>query len=109
MKIDTILSQSEGYILQKFANQWYFVNVIINPEDIPNRHIDALRTINDDNVWLSKYDFEHLNRSQYEDTITFSEMINDKGEIDLDSLTKPAIEYSKPYQDALEQQSSPNL
>lgn len=97
--IDADLRQQEGYVLEKNDGQWKFINVIFNSEGIQNLALDELATNTSSDEWVDTFGYENLKRSQYEDTMTFTEMLNDEGKIDLDAITNPSIEYSKAYND----------
>lgn len=97
--IDAKLPQQEGYILQKINGQWKLVNVIFNSEGIENDAIDALKESDSSTEWIDEFNFDNLKRDQYEDTKTFTEMLDSNGEINLDSLESPSIEYSAAYND----------
>lgn len=95
--VDADLAQKEGYIFKKENGEWKLLNVIFNSEGIPNEFIDTLLNNNSSEDWEKEFSFENLKRDQYEDTITFTEMLNDEGDIVLSDLVTPSIEYSSAY------------
>lgn len=95
--IDADYVRKEGYVLQKIDGEWKLVNVIFNSEGLPNDAIDALMDSDSSDEWVTDFNFESLSRDQYEDDKTFTDMLDENGEIDLESLVDPYVEYSAAY------------
>lgn len=95
--IDADFVRKEGYVLKKIDGNWKLTNVIFNTEGIENNALEALINSDSPSEWATIFDFENLKRDQYEDTKTFTDMLNKDGEIDLDSLVDPYVEYSAAY------------
>lgn len=95
--IDADFVRNEGYVLKKINGDWKLINVIFNTEGIENDALDALRKSNLSSEWTTSFDFANLKRDQYEDTKTFTDMLDDNGEINLNSLVDPYVEYSAAY------------
>ena len=97
--VDADYVREEGYVLQKIDGEWKLVNVIFNSEGLPNDAMAALMDSDSSDEWIADFDFEPLSRDQYEDDRTFTDMLDENGEIDLGSLVDPYVEYSAAYDD----------
>lgn len=96
--VDADLVQQEGYVFKKTDGNWKLVNVIFNSEGIQNNAMDALSKSCSSEEWVNDFAFANLKRDQYEDTMTFSEMLDGNGEIHLEERLHPYVERSAAYE-----------
>ena len=96
---DTLLKQKEGYILEKTADgEWKLLNVIFDTLGFSNTAMDSLASENNPDAWIDEYSFENLQRDQYEDTKTFTDMVSNDGDIHLEDFVSPTVARSKAYE-----------
>ena len=95
---DTLLQQKEGYVLEKTSDgDWKLVNIIFDTLGFSNIAMDNLAAEDSPDVWIEDYAFEELQRDQYEDTKTFTDRVDENGEIHLEDFVSPSVEKSAAY------------